>query len=90
MACPPSLALLYRLGLSSKTVQFLGGRSTIVLESGDFARFSHAGHYASYCRTVQSRRESNGKKKGENNRRNGKRYNRKLWMGKERAYPFGK
>lgn len=47
---------------------------TIVLESGDFARFSHAGHYASYCRTVQSRRESNGKKKGENNRRNGNPY----------------
>jgi transposase len=45
-----------------------------VLESGDFARFSHAGHYASYCRTVQSRRESNGKKKGENNRRNGNPY----------------
>lgn len=44
---------------------------TIVLESGDFARFANAGCYASYCRTVQSRRESNGKKKGENNRRNG-------------------
>lgn len=47
---------------------------TIVLESGDFARFTDAGRYASYCRTVQSRRVSNGKKKGENNRRNGNPY----------------
>lgn len=47
---------------------------TIILESGDFARFADAGCYASYCRTVQSRKESNGKKKGENNRRNGNPY----------------
>ena len=47
---------------------------TVVLESGDFTRFSDAGHYASYSRAVQSRRESNGKKKGENNRRNGNPY----------------
>jgi transposase len=47
---------------------------TIVLESGDFARFPDAGCYASYCRAVDSRRDSNGKKKGENNRRNGNPY----------------
>lgn len=47
---------------------------TIVLESGDFARFPNAGCYASYCRAVDSRRESNHKKKGENNRRNGNRH----------------
>ena len=43
---------------------------TIVLESGDFPRFANAGCYASYCRTVRSELTSNGKKKGENNRRN--------------------
>jgi transposase len=46
----------------------------VVLESGEFSRFASAGDYASYCRTVDSRRASNGKRKGENNRRNGNRY----------------
>lgn len=46
----------------------------VVLESGDFGRFASAGNYASYCRTVRSERTSNGKKKGENNRKNGNRY----------------
>lgn len=44
---------------------------TIVLESGDFARFPNAGCFASYCRAVKSERSSNSKKKGENNKRNG-------------------
>jgi transposase len=47
---------------------------TIFLESGDFSRFPNAGCYASYCRTVKSERTSNGKKKGENNQRNGNPY----------------
>ncbi len=47
---------------------------TILLESGDFSRFPNAGCYASYCRTVKSERTSNGKKKGENNQRNGNPY----------------
>jgi len=46
----------------------------ILLETGDIARFPKPGNYASYCRCVDSRRESNGKKKGENNRKNGNRY----------------
>jgi len=46
----------------------------VVLESGEFGRFASAGDYATYCRTVQSERLSNGKKKGENNRKNGNRY----------------
>jgi len=46
----------------------------VALESGDFGRFASAGDYASYCRTVKSERRSNGKKKGENNRRNGNPY----------------
>jgi len=47
---------------------------TIMLETGPIGRFATAGQYASYCRTVPSRRESNQKKKGENNRKNGNRY----------------
>jgi transposase len=47
---------------------------TIMLETGPIERFASAGHYASYCRMVQSRRESNRKNKGENNRKNGNKY----------------
>ena len=47
---------------------------TIALETGPIARFASAGDYASYCRTVNSRCESAGKKKGENNRKNGNKY----------------
>ena len=47
---------------------------TILLETGDISRFKGPGNFASYCRCVDSRRESNGKKKGENNRKNGNRY----------------
>lgn len=46
----------------------------IMLESGEFSRFPSAGDYASYCRAVKSRRISNEKKKGSNNRRNGNEY----------------
>jgi len=47
---------------------------TIALETGDPKRFATAGNFASYCRCVKSRRESNGKKKGENNRKCGNTY----------------
>jgi transposase len=47
---------------------------TIALETGDPQRFAGAGNFASYCRCVQSLRQSNSKKKGENNRKNGNRY----------------
>jgi transposase len=46
----------------------------VLLETGDINRFKDVGNYASYCRCVESRRESNGKKKGENNRKNGNKY----------------
>lgn len=46
----------------------------IVLESGAISRFAEVGNYASYARCVDSRRLSNGKKKGEGNRRNGNKY----------------
>lgn len=47
---------------------------TIALETGDPKRFAGAGHFASYCRCVRSLRQSNSKKKGENNRKCGNRY----------------
>ena len=47
---------------------------TIMLEVGDINRFLKAGHYSSYCRCVESKKISNGKKKGENNKKNGNRY----------------
>jgi transposase len=47
---------------------------TIALETGDVKRFAGAGNFASYCRCVKSQRQSNGKKKGENNRKCGNRY----------------
>jgi len=47
---------------------------TIMLETGDITRFEKAGNFASYARCVQSKRVSNGKKKGENNRKNGNKY----------------
>jgi len=46
----------------------------ILLETGDINRFQGPGNYASYCRCVDSRRESNGKRKGENNKKNGNKF----------------
>jgi transposase len=47
---------------------------TITLETVDPKRFASPGDYASYCRCVDSRRLSNGKKKGENNGKCGNKY----------------
>jgi transposase len=47
---------------------------TILLETGEINRFAHVGNYSSYCRCVDSKRLSNGKKKGENNTKNGNAY----------------
>ena len=47
---------------------------TIMLEVGDINRFRSVGNYSSYCRCVGSKKTSNGKKKGENNKRNGNKY----------------
>jgi len=47
---------------------------TIMLESGDMSRFQKVGNFSSYCRCVKSERFSNGKKKGEGNRKNGNKY----------------
>ena len=47
---------------------------TIMLETGDIARFEKVGNFTSYCRCVDSTRWSNGKKKGKGNTKNGNRF----------------
>src|SRR5215471_344647 len=59
-----------------KTVPGIGETlaTTIMLEMGTIRRFASVGNFSSYCRCVDSRRESNGKKKGEGNAKNGNKY----------------
>ena len=47
---------------------------TIMMEVGNMDRFPKVGNYSSYCRCVESKRTSNGKKTGENNKKNGNKY----------------
>lgn len=69
VAARPDLELL-------KTAPGIGRvlATTIVLETGPIHRFAQVGHFASYCRCVDSQRLSNGKKKGEGNTKNGNKY----------------
>jgi transposase len=46
----------------------------ILLEIGEITRFATVGDFSSYCRCVRSIRESNEKKKGEGNAKNGNKY----------------
>jgi len=48
--------------------------TVIMLEAGPVSRFAQVGNFSSYCRCVDSLRESNGRKKGEGNGRNGNKY----------------
>uniref|UniRef100_UPI0012F8CB60 transposase n=1 Tax=Azohydromonas aeria TaxID=2590212 RepID=UPI0012F8CB60 len=47
---------------------------TIAYETGSIERFETPGDFASYARTVDSRRESNGKKKGSGNAKCGNKH----------------
>jgi len=47
---------------------------TITMEVGEINRFAEPGRFASYCRTVEAKRTSNSKKKGENNSKCGNKY----------------
>ena len=47
---------------------------TIMLDTGEIARFAKVGNFASYARCVDSQRLSNGKKKGSNNAKCGNAY----------------
>jgi len=57
---------------------------TIMLETGSIDRFASAGHFSSYSRCVDSKKTSNGKKKGEGNTKNGNKY--LAWAFVEAAY----
>jgi len=46
----------------------------MTMEIGEISRFQTAGKFASYSRTVDSQRLSNGKKKGDNNQKCGNKY----------------
>ncbi len=48
--------------------------TTIALEIGTIERFASPGNYASYARCVKSERISNGKYKGQGNKKNGNKY----------------
>lgn len=48
--------------------------TTIMLETGTITRFAEVGNFSSYCRCVNSRRESNSKTKGQGNTKNGNKY----------------
>ena len=47
---------------------------TITLETGPVSRFAATGNYASDCRKVPTRWTSNGKSKGNGNKKNGNKY----------------
>lgn len=47
---------------------------TILYEVRDIRRFPKVGNFASYCRWVESKRLSNGKRKGKGNAKNGNPY----------------
>jgi transposase len=48
--------------------------TTIALETGTIERFASSGNYASYARCVKSEKISNGKYKGQGNKKNGNKY----------------
>jgi len=48
--------------------------TTIALETGTIERFASPGNYASYARCVKSEKISNGKRKGQGNKKNGNKY----------------
>ncbi len=63
----------YQLLQSIPGVGFALG-TTIALETGSIDRFPSPGNYASYARCVKSEKISNGKRKGQGNKKNGNKY----------------
>jgi len=53
---------------------------TITMETGDIHRFASPGDFASYSRTVDAQRTSNGKKKADNNQKCGNKYLAWAWV----------
>ena len=72
LSCAQEIPLYEKLLTIPGIGKILG--MTITMEVGEITRFKTDGHFASYCRTVDSRRLSNGKQKGENNQKCGNKY----------------
>jgi transposase len=72
LACARELPYYAKLSTLPGVGRILG--MTITLEVGDIKRFARAGNFASYCRTVEAKRTSNSKQKGENNSKCGNKY----------------
>jgi len=72
LASARELPCYTKLGTLPGVGRILG--MTIAMEVGDINRFADAGNFASYCRTVEAKRTSNSKKKGENNSKCGNKY----------------
>jgi len=72
LGCARELPLYAKLTTLPGVGTILG--MTITMEVGDIKRFAEAGHFASYCRTVEAKRTSNNKKKGANNSKCGNKY----------------
>ena len=72
LACAREIPLYQKLLTLPGVGKILG--MTVTMEGGEIARFKTDGDFASYCRTVDSRRLSNGKQKGANNQKCGNKY----------------
>lgn len=72
LGCARQIPLYERLLTIPGVGRVLG--MTITMEVGDIKRFRTDGDFASYCRTVDARRLSNGKLKADNNAKCGNKY----------------
>ncbi len=72
LGCAREIPLYARLSTLPGIGRILG--MTITMEVGEISRFQTNGDFASYCRTVDARRLSNNKQKGENNQKCGNKY----------------
>lgn len=72
LACATEIPLYEKLVTIPGIGRILG--MTITMEVGEISRFKTDGDFASYCRTVDARRFSNGKQKAENNQKCGNKY----------------
>lgn len=72
LKCARTLPCYKKLNTLPGVGRILG--MTITMEIGQIERFEGAGNFASYCRTVDSKRLSNDKKKGEGNQKCGNKY----------------
>ena len=72
LASAQELPYYSKLGTLPGVGKILG--MTITMEVGEIKRFADPGNFASYCRTVEAKRTSNNKKKGQNNSKCGNKY----------------